>query len=513
MTGDLTDDQKTIGWLARQTDSEYDRSRQEVAREMGIRVSTLDQLVERERKTFNLETAPALFPHWDVEPWESSVDARALLSEIIARIKRHVAINPDAAVAVALFVMMTWVHERAATHSPILLVTSPEANSGKSTLLGVVSFMVRRSLPTVGITAPALYRSIAKWQPTIIVDEGDTAFVDNEDLRAVVNSGWTRGLGVVRCDSETNEPQSFSTFCPKAIGLKGKELPDTTLSRTIIVEMQRKLATETVDDFLHLDDHEFAALRSRLLRWADDNAIPLAKAQPMMPEGFINRAAANWRLLLAIADIARYGEEARRAATMVAGIVETNSVTIELIRDIVPSFGAADVMPSKALVDKLNADPEGRWCEWKGPGKPLTPRQLAGLLKGFGIIPMTVHPVGQPDAKGYRRADFEHLWERYVLSDPSKRPKSDEVGVSADLSSVRGDASGRIESGKLSYGNGHLDAWTDRRSENGGDSTIGRPKTSVPDNLDIPEFLRRDPPPDTLLTADDVDFLASGKFR
>jgi hypothetical protein len=41
--------------------------------------------------------------------------------------------------------------------------------------------------------------------------------VDNEPLRAIINSGWTRGSGVLRCDGD--DPRLFSTFCPKAIGL------------------------------------------------------------------------------------------------------------------------------------------------------------------------------------------------------------------------------------------------------------------------------------------------------
>jgi Protein of unknown function (DUF3631) len=47
-------------------------------------------------------------------------------------------------------------------------------------------------------------------------------------------------------------------------------------------------------------------------------------------------------------------------------------------------------------------------------GEPITDRQLAKLLKPFGIISTTVHPPGAPHAKGYCRADFEDAWERYL---------------------------------------------------------------------------------------------------
>ena len=66
--------------------------------------------------------------------------------------------------------------------------------------------------------------------------------VDNDPLRAVINSGWTRGAGVLRCIGDDSTPYSFPTFCPKIVGMKGRKLPDTTLSRSIIVEMRRKKA-------------------------------------------------------------------------------------------------------------------------------------------------------------------------------------------------------------------------------------------------------------------------------
>ena len=78
-------------------------------------------------------------------------------------------------------------------------MTSAEANSGKTTLISVVSFLVPRGLMTTGISEAALFRSIEKWLPTVIADEADVLLVDNDPLRAVINSGWTRGAGV-SCD-------------------------------------------------------------------------------------------------------------------------------------------------------------------------------------------------------------------------------------------------------------------------------------------------------------------------
>jgi hypothetical protein len=127
-----------------------------------------------------------------------------------------------------------------------------------------------------------------------------------------------------------------------------------------------------------------------------------------------DRAADNWRPLLAIADLAggTWPKEARRAACLLSGEEQDGAIGVELLRDIRSAFGYDDVIRSSDLVAKLTADPERPWAEWKH-GRPLTQKQLAGLLAPFHIISLTVHPPGLPDGKGYRRIDFEEAWAAY----------------------------------------------------------------------------------------------------
>src|SRR5262249_37103933 len=173
--------------------------------------------------------APALYEHWSVEAANEPVDGGILLRALKEAIQRYVFISDDQAIAVTSWIVFSWLHEHegAVTHSPILYVTSAEKDSGKSTLLGVVNFLARRSLQSVDISGPALFRSITKWQPTFIVDEADDALTNNPDLRSVINSGRTRGQGVIRCHPDTHEPELFSTFAPKVVAMKGRNLPDT----------------------------------------------------------------------------------------------------------------------------------------------------------------------------------------------------------------------------------------------------------------------------------------------
>ena len=494
--------------LAALSPLDYAKQRKAAAERLGIRVTELDEAVKAARDS---SPAESLYAHWDVEPSDQPVDPEGLIADLTARICSPVAMAPEAALVTVLWAILTWVHKQAAIHSPILLVTSPEPNSGKSTLMGVLDYLVHRSLSSVGVTAAALYRSVEKWQPTLLVDEADKLFIKNDDLRQVVNSGWTRGQGVLRCEGENNEPRLFSTFCPKAIAMKGMKLPDTTLSRAIVIRMERKGPGEKTINFGYQDDAGFAALRQRLARYAIDNADALAKADPVQPLGFENRKAANWRLLLAIADTAgkAFGRKARAAAEKITGAVVVSSTAIDLLADIRKILEPKDTQPTEAISSAglavvLGGDPESQWSEFGKARKPITQKQIAALLKPFGIFPRTVHPPKlAADAKGYERAWFRDAWRRYLDpetpppspdpepakkaesaadtytspfpadSDPSTRPSEDESTSYTHFSSVRDPPFGRMEKGLKPLKEQEMDGWTDRKAGIGDDGEFG----------------------------------------
>jgi hypothetical protein len=292
----------------------FHRQRNEAAKELNVPKGAIDAELKVRR-----ETVP-LHGHWVIEPWPEPVDGDSLLRDIIRRIRRHVVLPDDDALIIALWAMFAWVHDEVATHSPILLITSAEPESGKTTTLNLVSYLAPRSISSVEISKAALYRSIQLWQPSFIIDEFDNVLSSNDndkaELRSVINSGHVRGQGVIRCVTDEHKPEVFPTFCPKAIGMVGRKLPATTLGRSIIVELRRRIRDEPIEKFAHKDDTELAVLRRRLSRWAMDNAGTLRDAKPSMPEAFINRRVDNWRILLAIADLCsdaeEWGDKARR---------------------------------------------------------------------------------------------------------------------------------------------------------------------------------------------------------
>ena len=193
-------DEELIFELAALSKLQYAKRRKEAAEQIGIPVGALDKTVAEARgESKEKEPAPALYEHWNVEPWDEPVGRRRPARR--ARRDRSGVTSSCPRNKRSLSRSGSFSHgctKRSSVHSPILLATSPLPNSGKTTLLKSVSYLVRNGLSSVSITGPALFRSIEKWAPTIAIDEADTAFVNNDDLKDVINSGWTRGDCIIR---------------------------------------------------------------------------------------------------------------------------------------------------------------------------------------------------------------------------------------------------------------------------------------------------------------------------
>jgi hypothetical protein len=407
------------------------KKRKQAAKQLHVSQRAIDEELEQRWPGGERVEAP-LHGHWTVDPWPDVAEGDALLRDIIHRFRRHVVFNHDVALASALWLMFSWVHDDVATHSPILNINSAEPESGKSTLMSVISFLMPRCIASVDITKAALYRAIKIWQPSFCIDEfDDTLSVkgdeNKQELRSVINSGHERGQGVLRCIEPDYTPQMFSTFAPKAIGMIGRKLPPATLGRCIFIEMRRKKGSELVEKFHRVDDPDLASLRSRLQRWSLDNTEALRGVEPLMPGTLVNRAADNWCLLFAIADLAggEWGDRARAAALAIEGKNDKQSIGVRLLADIrrIWDEDGGDAMLSLTMKAKLCEDPEGPWVEFSR-GKGLSQKRLADMLGHYLIFSRKVS-VGSARGMGYLRADFEDAWERYL---PPGQKNTEEAG-------------------------------------------------------------------------------------
>ncbi len=177
--------------------------------------------------------------------------------------------------------------------TPRLAHLSPEPGSGKTRALEALELLVPRPLHAINATPAALFRKVSDeaGPPTILFDEIDTVFgpkaKDNEDVRGMLNAGHRRGATALRCvvRGKATEVEEFPAYCAVALAGLG-DLPDTIMTRSVVIRMRRRAPTEQVEPFRHrLHAPQGHALRDRLASWANRVRPGLEHALPEMPDG------------------------------------------------------------------------------------------------------------------------------------------------------------------------------------------------------------------------------------
>lgn len=246
-----------------------------------------------------------------------------LLAAVRAFIEQYVALPDDATGSVlALWTLHTWALS-ACDATPYLLILSSEPGAGKSRLLEVLSYVVRKPWSTAATTSTALFRRMSMDQPTLLLDELDTVFRGgrtNESLRAVLNAGNRRGSTVTRCDGKWGT-REYATFGAKAMaGIDTGFLPDTVVDRSIVIRM-----TKTRGAVARLRPRVAAAQAAEvaytLEQWSLIAVDELACVEPEIPASLSDRQADAYEPLLAIGGFAspEWSEAGRTAANALSG--------------------------------------------------------------------------------------------------------------------------------------------------------------------------------------------------
>jgi putative DNA primase/helicase len=322
----------------------FERHRAKIAKKLGVRVSSLDQLRHPSRVNDESDGQGTAVTFDEPEPWLEPVNGGVLLDDLAALFRKYIVLPDGADAALALWTIFAWLHDRFQV-SPLLVITSPQKRCGKTTLLALLGQLVPRPLPVANVTAAALFRIIESYSPTVLADEADTYFRDNEVLRGILDAGHMRSLAyTIRGTEPKNKTRKFTVWGPKAIALIGrlKRAWSTVADRSIVVQLQRKKPNERVER-MRLDrlPGETEELRRKLVRWTADIGPAFPELEP--PELlFLNdRAADNWRPLLAIALAASEAfmtdtwlERAQQAARMLSAREEDDDVRVFLLEDL-----------------------------------------------------------------------------------------------------------------------------------------------------------------------------------
>jgi putative DNA primase/helicase len=353
----------------------------------------------------------------DPAPSGAPVVVSDVLDQVCAFVERCVILSRDAAVAVTLWIVLSYLVESLEI-APRLAILSPQPECGKSTLLTILGMLCNRSITASNISPSAIFRVIEAVKCSVLLMDEIDSYVTGKNaqsetgeiLRGILNSGHARPSAfVIRTERIGNEfvPCKFSTFALVAHAAIGS-IPQTWRSRAIVINQKRKLRTDKVERltrrrFAKLSA-EAAELQAKIARLVKDNLAAFRNASPTIPAGLGPRAEDNYEPLLAIAELAADGptsEWAKRARAAALALAadgdarETQALPIQLLRDIKENYfagqkppnadgediGASDLL--QALL-KLDASP---WPTVNRNGRPLSARRLADMLGTFGIYP------------------------------------------------------------------------------------------------------------------------------
>ncbi|MEU5104084.1 DUF3631 domain-containing protein [Streptomyces sp. NPDC021354] len=368
-------------------------------------------------------------------PPAPSIDGAALLDEV-EDFHRRFNVFPTEAAYTAVALWDAHAHLLDCFDStPRIAFLSPEPGSGKSRALEVVETLVPRPMLAVNARAAALFRSVSDpaGRPTILFDEIDTVFGpkagDNEELRGFLNAGHRRSGVTYRCigDGGNQTVQEFPSYSAVAVAGLGS-LPDTIMTRSVIIRMRRRARNEKVEPFrARIHEAEGNALRERLATWAESVRDRVAGAWPEMPDGVTDRPADVWEPLIAVADAVggNWPHRAREACVILVKAAQANdrgSLGIRLLTDLRDHvMVGVDRLPTVALLDRLNALDDAPWADLHG--KPLDSRRLSRMLgeyvtvDGDPIASRNIRTAGGV-LKGYYSVDFYDAWQRYCPPPP-----------------------------------------------------------------------------------------------
>jgi hypothetical protein len=359
------------------------------------------------------------------DPAGAEPDPAGLLDDVRSFVARFVAFpTPAALTAVTLWAAHAHAAQ-AGENTQRLALLSPEPGSGKTRTLEVLESLVPAPMNVLSASPAAVFRSIESERPTLLMDEVDAVFSRGgsgdgaEDLRALLNAGHRKGATIPRCVGPRHDVVRFPVFAATALAGLG-DLPDTLMSRSVIVRMRRRAPGEQVEPWRHrLHAPAGTDLAGRLAEWVDREADVIGQAWPDMPDGITDRPADVWEPLLAVADAAggHWPDTARAACVELSKVAASReaSLGVKLLADLRDVFGDFDVLPTETILDRLHKLEESPWADLRG--KALDARGLARRLRQYEVCSVKVKTDGRA-LQGYRREHLWDTWTRYLTPAP-----------------------------------------------------------------------------------------------
>ncbi|MDR8401709.1 DUF3631 domain-containing protein [Paraburkholderia sp. USG1] len=386
-----------------------------------------------------------------VEPWPEPVDLAALLDEIASALGEYVYCDQRMLERDALWITSTWLsHHPAIDAFPLLIITAPDKGCGKTRYLELIGELACKPIFAGNITGAAVFRILNERNgPTVLIDEWDSLGGKVKAMMTnLVNNGYRRrSAWTYRAASKDGASSKgldrYRLWGPKVLCGIGRATP-TIMSRAHITNLEKKPSDHRVEAIGAQGRTRFGILNRKLARIVADYyeaygpAIELATETDRVG----NRGGDNWLPLRAVGILAgeRWTEIADRLAEMFSSQTDEDpSAGAELLRDLLPAFteSGKEKLTSEHLIRALSEDLEKRWANFNGYGKPITARQLAKLLRPYGVRSRTV-AIGDQRLKGYH---LEDLWPKVkAYGAPEEEQATDLLGPLLDELEGKGES-------------------------------------------------------------------------
>ncbi len=364
-------------------------------------------------------TTGAVTPAPTDTPTASEEDGEALVADLERFITRFVILPGQTALPLAPWVLATFCHD-AFDSFGYLLVVSPAPRCGKTRLLETLSLIVSEPRRIASTSEPALFRTIAEYSPTLLLDEMETLNSRSERaeyLKSLLNAGNRCDAVVTRCEGKDFKVKEFNVFCPKILAGIGR-FPHTIRDRSIILPMQRRKTDEKVARFIFREVRPVGEmLRQRAQAFIERQREQIERAYLELDLKFLeDRDCEIWEPLFAVmtvADPSRLAELrtcAERLCRQKASADADESLAVKLLSDL------RDVWPTnkphaytRELLGLLRDLGESPWST----EIDLNPHKMARFLKGFDVRSRKVR-VGDATGKGYILEELEAAFARYL---------------------------------------------------------------------------------------------------
>jgi hypothetical protein len=340
------------------------------------------------------------------------------LAEMSNDISRHMILqHPSHSNAAAVWAACTFLMDRW-TVFPKFYIHSPERECGKTTLLELMEAMVKNPEMAGNVTASAFFRMVELSQPTFLIDEADITLKNNDQMLAIMNASHRRRTAYKILSDPTNTngwtPKKWSTWTAQVIAGIGDQA-DTLMSRSICVNLRRKMVNERVDTIPSDFFEQKEPLRNYLARWATNVELDLCAGD--LPSGGSDRAKDNWRPLMIVAKQAGglWLDKIETAFTaMEVGKKSIKSIAIgtELLADVqrIMIGGQYSEISASEMRNKLVWLEDAEWGQINRGGE-ITQKWLSKTLKSYGV---ETHRTRE--ANIYKLGDLNEAFSRYLTS-------------------------------------------------------------------------------------------------